>query len=107
MNIIDKFLDKYSYSFYKGYIDINDPIDQKQLNNIFENLNIDFNINEVKAGSLFKGSKFTIMEQLGNFPGNTEVIVDRIIQQGDDIKVDLIDNNGVKDTFIFDKNDEL
>lgn len=107
MDIIDKFLKEHSYLFQKGYIDINDPTDQKQLNDIFENLNIPFKINEIKVGTLSKGDKFTIMESIGIFNEGTEVTVDRTVQQGDDIKVDLIDEYGNKDTFIFDKNDDL
>lgn len=48
MDILDKFLNKYSYKFEKGYPDFTNQKDISILESIFENLEIPINLTEVK-----------------------------------------------------------
>jgi len=64
-------------------------------------------INEVKAVSLSIGDTFVMSDSLGEFKKGEEVTVNDIQESGEDFVVTLSNVKGVKDTFYFDKNDEI
>jgi len=63
-------------------------------------------LNEVKAGSLSVGDKFTLQGDLGIFIKGEEVEIYSVTPWGNDLKL-VLSNGKDKDDFYVDKNDEL
>lgn len=64
-------------------------------------------ISEIKAMNIKVDDTFTISDDLGKFKKGNKVTVSEISPSGDDIKLVLINEEGVKDTFYLDKNDNF
>ena len=64
-------------------------------------------INEIKAISIQVGQTFTLSEDIGKFKKGEKVKVKEKKMYGDDIKLVLIDSQGVTDDFYLDKNDDF
>lgn len=64
-------------------------------------------INEIKAISIQVGQTFTLSGDIGKFKKGEKVKVKEKKMYGDDIKLVLIDSQGVTDDFYLDKNDDF
>lgn len=64
-------------------------------------------LNEIKAINIKIGDTFTISNSIGKFNEGDKVTVDDVRSFGDDIELHLSDEDGNKDTFYLDKNDEF
>jgi hypothetical protein len=64
-------------------------------------------LDEIKAISIKAGEKFTLSGDIGNFKKGDEVTVDSIEPNGDDIQLHLSNDQGIKDTFYLDKDDDF
>ena len=64
-------------------------------------------VNEVRAGSVKVGAEYTLMAQLGKLSQGDKVKVDDVEAYGNDVKITLINQDGVSDFFILDRNDDF
>ena len=106
MDILDIFLNKYSYKFPKGYPDMNNEQDVLLMEGILENLGVDLNEMKLQKGQLLKRTNIDTF--LENFFSNTpfktdsgDVILDTIFDytkedknKQDEIKNKIQNNTG-------------
>lgn len=64
-------------------------------------------VNEIKAGSVKVGAEYTLMAQLGKLNNGDKVKVDDVEAYGNDVKITLVNQDGVSDFFILDRNDDF
>jgi len=64
-------------------------------------------VNEVKAGSVKVGAEYTLMASLGKLNNGDKVKVDDVEAYGNDIKITLVNQDGISDFFILDRSDDL
>lgn len=64
-------------------------------------------LNEVKATQIGVGSQFTLSGDIGRFSKGTKVEVTKVTQSGNDIELELSDNEGNSDIFYLDRNDDF
>jgi hypothetical protein len=106
MDVLDIFLNKYSYKFPKGYPDMNNEQDVLLMEGILENLGVDLNEMKLQKGQLLKRTNIDTF--LENFFSNTpfktdsgDVILDTIFDytkedknKQDEIKNKIQNNTG-------------
>jgi methenyltetrahydromethanopterin cyclohydrolase len=64
-------------------------------------------VTEIKAGSVKVGAEYTLMAQLGKLNNGDKVKVDDVEAYGNDVKITLVNQDGVSDFFILDRNDDF
>lgn len=64
-------------------------------------------VNEIKAGSVKVGAEYTLMARLGKLNNGDKVKVDDVEAYGNDVKITLVNQDGVSDFFILDRNDDF
>ena len=64
-------------------------------------------VTEIKAGSVKVGAEYTLMAQLGKLNKGDKVKVDDVEAYGNDVKITLVNQDGVSDFFILDRNDDF
>jgi len=64
-------------------------------------------INEIKAVSIQVGQIFTLSGDIGKFKKGEKIKVKEKKMYGDDIKLILINSQGITDDFYLDKNDDF
>lgn len=64
-------------------------------------------LTEVKVNSLEKSIEYTVMEDIGNFKAGDTITLHSMVPFGAETKVTFINNEGIKDFFILDYNDDL
>jgi hypothetical protein len=64
-------------------------------------------IDEIKASEIKKGETYTLSGDIGKFSKGDKVMVYDIKFYGDEVRVDLVRGDKVRDFFILDKNDSL
>jgi hypothetical protein len=75
MDILDIFLNKYSYKFPKGYPDMNNEQDVLLMEGILENLGVDLNEMKLQKRQLLKRTNIDTF--LENFFSNTPFKTDK------------------------------
>jgi hypothetical protein len=64
-------------------------------------------LNEVKATQIGVGNQFTLSGDIGKFVKGDKVEITKVTPFGDDIEIELTDDNGNSDVFYLDKNDDF
>lgn len=64
-------------------------------------------LNEVKGSSIKKGDTYTLSGNIGKFSKGDKITINDIKPQGDDIELFVSNEEGIKDTFYLDKNDDF
>ena len=64
MDVLDKFFQKYSYKFPKGYPDMNNEQDINLLADLLENIDINLNLNEETNSLTFEQCKDILLTQV-------------------------------------------
>lgn len=64
-------------------------------------------IEEIKVNTLRVGQEYTISDDIGKFSKGDKVTILSITPYGDDLKIILNNEKGIKDFFILDKNDDI
>lgn len=64
-------------------------------------------LNEVKATQIGIGNQFTLSGDIGKFVKGDKVEVTNITPSGEDIELELTNENGDRDVFYLDKNDSF
>jgi hypothetical protein len=80
------------------------------LNEIFDgrdNMSVTDDISEIKAKNIAPGQEFVLSADLGEFKKGEKVIVDSVEEDGADIRIVLINEEGIKDDFYLDPNDDI
>jgi predicted peroxiredoxin len=80
------------------------------LNEIFDgrdNMSVTDDISEINAKNIAPGQEFVLSADLGEFKKGEKVIVDSIEEDGADIRIVLINEEGIKDDFYLDPNDDI
>lgn len=64
-------------------------------------------LNEVKATQIGVGNQFTLSGDIGKFTKGSKVEVTKVTSLGNDIEIELTDDEGNSDTFYIDRNDNF
>jgi hypothetical protein len=114
MNIIDKLLEEWSYRCPDGLVDLKDPAKLSILNEILKEFDVKLQtdedeemLREILSMNIKVGSTYTLNSDLGNFKKGDKVTIMNKIPFGDDWKIIMSNEEGIKDDFIIDKDDEF
>ena len=70
-------------------------------------MNVKEYLNEVRATSITQGKTFKLSGDIGKFVAGETVTVDSVNTFGNDIELELSNDEGITDTFYLDRNDDF
>jgi hypothetical protein len=96
-------------------VNLQEEYDKRQIQEVLDeyyydgrdNLAATDDINEMKVGNIQQGQEFTLSDDLGNSSKGEKVTVDSVEEDGADIRIVLVNEEGIKDDFYLDPNDDI